>query len=337
MRKLFAALLTFTICLTLLTPALAAGQPTYRAIATNNPIVVSNSADTPDAHLVHPTVYKIEGYNYFKLRDVAMLLRGSDRQFEVDYDDAAKTVSITSGKPYTARGGELSGTAAESAAAIVSNNAILIDGKSVTLTVFKIDGSNYFRLRDLGKALDFRVGYDEQTAIVYISGARGYEEDPAALTVKTAWANYTDDDAIKRGARNAELLGEAGPRRLPIYLFGSRSELDAFRNTFADTLTFDQGYDEVPSFDAVAAAYDDAFFEAHSLALVYVAASSCTFRFGVNEVRRDGTCLCIDAVQLNHPETYDTAMAGWFLLVELGKTDMRAYTAFDAQLVSGDA
>ena len=52
------------------------------------------------------------GNNYFKLRDVAMMLNGSGKQFAVDYDDVMKSVSITTGKPYTAIGGELTGTAA---------------------------------------------------------------------------------------------------------------------------------------------------------------------------------------------------------------------------------
>ena len=178
MKKLHAAVLALVLCLALPAPVSAAAQTqtdgTCPAIATNNTIVVSNSADTPDAHVVHPAVYKIEGANYFKLRDLAMLLSGSEKQFSVDYDDVSKTVSITSGAPYTPIGGELTGTAAETCSAIVSNNAVLIDGQSVTLAVYKIDGANYFGLRDLGKILDFHVGYHDETKSVFISGARGY-------------------------------------------------------------------------------------------------------------------------------------------------------------------
>ena len=176
MKKLYSSLLTLALCVTLLssTAAAAKSEGTYSAIATNNAIVVSNSTDAPDAHLVHPAVYKIEGANYFKLRDVAMLLNGSEKQFAVNYDDNKKAVSITSGKPYTAIGGELSGTAAASCSAIVSNNTISINGNTTDLTVYKIDGANYFGLRDLGKALDFYVGYDDETKTVTISGAKGY-------------------------------------------------------------------------------------------------------------------------------------------------------------------
>ncbi len=73
------------LCLSLLAPGQAAVQSddTRSAIATNNTIVVSNSTDQPDAHMVQPAVYKIEGENYIKLRDLAMLLKGSAKQFAV--------------------------------------------------------------------------------------------------------------------------------------------------------------------------------------------------------------------------------------------------------------
>ena len=178
MKKLYSAVLTLLLCLALLAPTIAAAQAeeTCPAIATNNAIVVSNSADEPDAHLVRPAVYKIEGYNYFRLRDLAMLLRGSGKQFAVAYDAASNSVSITSGQPYTVVGGELSGVASERASATRSGDAVRINGSPATLTAYKIDGANYFRLRDLGRALDFYVGYDDKMMTVFLSGARGYQE-----------------------------------------------------------------------------------------------------------------------------------------------------------------
>ncbi|MBQ3956756.1 MAG: hypothetical protein II680_12770 [Clostridia bacterium] len=202
MKKIFTFVLTLAVYAALLVPAPAAGEEICEGLplfagATNDAIVVSSGADKPDAHLVRPAVYKIMGNNYFKLRDVAMMLNGSGKQFAVDYDEVTKTVSITTGKPYEAIGGELTGAAAETASASPTNNGIFIDGESVTLTVFKIGGANYFKLRDLGKALDFHVGYDDETKTVSISGAKGYEtaenigtsgetpvlKEPPALTV----------------------------------------------------------------------------------------------------------------------------------------------------------
>lgn len=255
MKKLYSSLLTLALCVTLLssTAAAAKSEGTYSANATNNAIVVSNSTDAPDAHLVHPAVYKIEGANYFKLRDVAMLLSGSEKQFAVDYDENAKAVSITSGKPYAAIGGELSGTAAASCSAIVSNNTISINGNTTDLTVYKIDGANYFKLRDLGKALDFYVGYDDETKTVTISGAKGYIttdnmgisqgtivlKEPPALTVVCgenksvetlrgtySWT-YQNDDGTEMGINADSMHPLTAKKYMPYFknLVSSRATL----------------------------------------------------------------------------------------------------------------
>lgn len=104
-----------------------------------------------------PTVYKIGGSNYFKIRDVAAVLNGTEKQFAVGYSGGKVTVS--SGQPYEATGKELAGAPDSARDAAPSNDSILIDGEEASLTVYKIGGSNYFKLRDLGKALDFYVGY----------------------------------------------------------------------------------------------------------------------------------------------------------------------------------
>ena len=177
MKKLCSTALMLSLCFAFLAPARAAVREAVTAIPTNHAIVLSNSTVQPDAHLVHPTVYLIEGSNYCKLRDLAMLLNGSERQFAVGYDSAAKTVSIARGKAYKAVGGELSGAAVESVSAAISDHTIVIDGTPATLEAFLIDGVNYFKLRDLGKALDFYVGFDGETKMVFLSGAKPYVDE----------------------------------------------------------------------------------------------------------------------------------------------------------------
>ena len=54
-----------------------------------------------------PQAYLIDGNNYFKLRDLAMMLRETPSRFEVGYDSETKTVTMTPGKDYTPVGGEL--------------------------------------------------------------------------------------------------------------------------------------------------------------------------------------------------------------------------------------
>ncbi len=69
-RERHFAVLTTALFLVFLTPMPAAAQSEkrYSAMGANNTIMVSNSADQPDAHRGRPVAYKSEGASFFKLR-----------------------------------------------------------------------------------------------------------------------------------------------------------------------------------------------------------------------------------------------------------------------------
>ena len=118
--------------------------------------------------------YNIDGSNYFKLRDLAQLLSKTDSRFSVSFDEQSNAVTVVSGKEYTPVGGELARGRDQSKTAVVSKQSVLIDGKAADgLSVYNIGGNNYFKLRDLGDALDFTVDYDadSNTAIVLSKGS----------------------------------------------------------------------------------------------------------------------------------------------------------------------
>ncbi len=114
--------------------------------------------------------YNILGSNYFKLRDIAMLLNGTPAQFSVGWDEAGGVVSITPGAPYAPVGGELTVGADKSVSAVPSAQTVKIDGWTRSdLTVFNLEGNNFFKLRDLGAALGFLVSYDAATNTAVVS------------------------------------------------------------------------------------------------------------------------------------------------------------------------
>lgn len=111
----------------------------------------------------HCDIYNIGGYNYFKLRDLAYLMNGTGSQFSVGYDSETQTVTIKTGEGYMPIGGELVIGEDKSATSMKSVQTIMINGKkNSTLSVYNIGGNNYFKLRDLGKAVGFDVDYDEE-------------------------------------------------------------------------------------------------------------------------------------------------------------------------------
>ena len=61
------------------------------ASPTNDKLEVNGTA-------ANPTVYKINDSNYFKIRDVAALLNGTEKQFAVGYDGTKNAVTATTGQ-----------------------------------------------------------------------------------------------------------------------------------------------------------------------------------------------------------------------------------------------
>ena len=61
-----------------------------------------------------------------------------------------------------------SGAAAYAAGAIAERgtNTIYVDGQEVRLETYNIDGSNYVKLRDVGKAVGFNVYWDGKVQVV---------------------------------------------------------------------------------------------------------------------------------------------------------------------------
>ena len=128
-----------------------------------------------DGNLVEAAAYKIDGLNYFKLRDVAALLNGTPKQFDVGYDEASNSTTITTGEGYAKQDTDLQGKPTAGGTATVSGDSVIINGKKAELTVYKINGSNYFKLRDLGRALDFNVGWSAEQGM-YVESDQSYTD-----------------------------------------------------------------------------------------------------------------------------------------------------------------
>ncbi|MCI9353027.1 MAG: hypothetical protein HFF58_07240 [Lawsonibacter sp.] len=121
-----------------------------------------------------PTVYNINDSNYFKIRDVAALLNGTEKQFSVGYDGEKQSVTATTGQGYDKLPSDLSGPPSGTGEARVSHDAIYVDGVKIEAEVYNINGNNYFKLRDLGKALNFYIGWTLERG-VYIETDKPYE------------------------------------------------------------------------------------------------------------------------------------------------------------------
>lgn len=160
------------------------------ATRTNASVQVDGKAQAFD-------VYNIAGSNYFKLRDIAYVLNGTGSQFSVGFDAQSNSIALKKGQAYEAAGGEMTpGEGTGNVQAQPSSQKVLVEGNAVSLEVYNIGGSNYFKLRDLGDALNFRVEWNQDSQTVEIFSVKAPDEtDP---TDETQTGEETPQQAVLR-------------------------------------------------------------------------------------------------------------------------------------------
>ena len=183
LSKLLSCLLALSLVFSLAVPAFAADPAAPSAAPSRQILIV-------DGKEVDAEAYAIGGYNYFKLRDIAMLLSGTEVQFDVAADDDSHTILAETGKAHTPVGGELAEGADNSATCAVSDWKLSVDGTTVEASVYALGGNNYFKLRDLGTALGFGVDYDAEKDAAVITST---PVDPLALAVTPTSESFTLD------------------------------------------------------------------------------------------------------------------------------------------------
>jgi len=116
--------------------------------------------------IVEFEAYNINGYNYFKLRDLAQAVNNTEKNFEVTWDAANNAINLISNKPYTPSGGELAKGDGKAKVAIPTTSKIYKDGREIFLTAYNINGNNYFKLRETWDGATNTIGID--TSISYV-------------------------------------------------------------------------------------------------------------------------------------------------------------------------
>ena len=139
----------------------ASPTPPLTATPTASKVLVNGTKISFDA-------YNIQSNNYFKLRDLAKVLSGSEKQFEVTWDGAKNAINLIRGKSYTVSGGELAAGDGKAKTPTLSTSKIYIDGTEVQLTAYNINGNNYFKLRDVMQKFNVGVGWDGATSTITI-------------------------------------------------------------------------------------------------------------------------------------------------------------------------
>lgn len=113
--------------------------------------------------------YSIENSNYYKIRDIAMLVRTTSSRFEVGWDQNLNAITITTGVKYSPIGSELTDDTSTTLNISKTVAPIYVDGEKVNIETYTINDSTYIKIRDLGDLVGFSVGWDGETQTVLIS------------------------------------------------------------------------------------------------------------------------------------------------------------------------
>lgn len=182
------------------------------------------------------------------------------------------------------------------------------------------------------------LSYPAQFSRIYSMKVVKQATPTVTVTAKTAYANWTEDGLVRTECLNPGIMvvsseGLFPEGHLPVYKFDTVEDLERFKELFQNILTLDQGYDDVPSFNEVTAAYDEDFFADHAVIAAYVASNSGSYRYALQDILFEGSFFCMDVVQTNNPEVFTEDMAGWFVLAEISDADFKDAAFFDARFL----
>ena len=145
--------------------------------------------------------YNIDGYNYFKLRDLAAVLKDTKAKFGVEYKD--DVVTLTKGADYKVAESDQKEVKADSKGS-VTNDKVLVGDKELTATAYKVDDSNYYKLRDLGEALNFGVDFDKEANAVLLTSEKDTKEEKIAPKLEEVKESLKSEIAKEKEVRESD-------------------------------------------------------------------------------------------------------------------------------------
>ena len=218
MKRKTISLVIVTIMLVsaLLLPALAAEDAVY---AVPTPQSVNLNGEVSSVPL-----YNIGGSNYIRLRDMAVMLNSFDKQIDVDYDAATRTILINTNKPYS---GELMySSMGEATQAAVSTQSVVVNGKAADIKAYSINGENYFKIRDLSNAINLYCEYNSATNTVEFDTAKPPIGSVSGTTQPQIGTSPTETVTVKAMTELQAALANAAVKTILVVATLENSDVD---------------------------------------------------------------------------------------------------------------
>lgn len=112
--------------------------------------------------------YNINGFNYFKLRDIAYVLSGTKIQFNTSWDPIRETINLETKKIYLPVGGEMNIGNRQEHNATMATATLKANDSLTYASAYNINGNNYYRIRDIGRIVEFDVDWDPEKELIIV-------------------------------------------------------------------------------------------------------------------------------------------------------------------------
>lgn len=164
--------------------------------------------------------YNINGYNYYKLRDLAKILNNTKSQFYVEGNENQKEIKVFLKDSYIPDGSELKIGSDNSKLCKESTWKLIVNGLEIEADKYLIGGYHYFKLRDLGPVFGFSVTFDVNSgSTVLVTGRISLIFDEKNYSIKTM--NIGDKAITYRAYENVIYVSnpvDAGYEIMNIYV-----------------------------------------------------------------------------------------------------------------------
>jgi len=171
-------LIIFIICFCVIS-----GTSPYAGAVEHTEALRSDTAILVNGTRIPMRMYDIGGRLHVDLFEMALAFSGTESQFALRWSERNETVTLTTGRAFTAIGISSPQRIASKRPAVSTDVRFLIDGEALSVSAYNISNEIYFDLRMIAAALDFCIEWDPTGNILGIDTSRPYKESVIQRTV----------------------------------------------------------------------------------------------------------------------------------------------------------
>ncbi len=118
--------------------------------------------------------YTIDDYTYFKLRDIASAINGTEKQFMTFWDEPTQSIHLVRRTPYTSAASGTAGRYGDTVAT-TSTAKLYCDNQRKQVGAYTINDYTYYKLRDIAQLLDMGLTWNEDTFTIGVDTTKNYQ------------------------------------------------------------------------------------------------------------------------------------------------------------------